>query len=116
MNTIHYFDKTDLNREKIQQGEIVIIEETDRIYLNTHQAIDLVDPDLHRRIHVAKENSLTTVVWNPWVEKARALSDLGEVAWQNLICVESSNVSRFAVDLDPGQQHIMKETATVSDS
>jgi D-hexose-6-phosphate mutarotase len=108
LDTVHYLDKTDSNRKKTQHGEIVIVSETDRVYLNTRDAIELKDPVLHRRIRVTKENSLTTVVWNPWVQKAHSLADLTDDEWTQMICIESSNVSDFAVDLAPGQQHKMK--------
>jgi glucose-6-phosphate 1-epimerase len=108
LNAVHYLDKTDSNREKIQHGALVIISETDRIYLNTPHAVEVEDDALHRRLRVAKENSLTTVVWNPWAQKAKSLSDLGDGQWVQMVCVETSNVSVFAVDLAPGQQHTMK--------
>lgn len=107
LDGVQYFDKTDSNKKKMQHGEIAITSETDRIYLDTTGAIELDDPLLHRATYVVKENSLTTVVWNPWVQKARAMSDLGD-EWTQMICIESSNVSDFAVDLAPGQQHTMK--------
>jgi len=76
LDGLQYLDKTDSNRKKLQQGEIAITSETDRVYLDTLNAIGLNDPMLHRATRVMKENSRTTVIWNPWVEKARELSDL----------------------------------------
>jgi glucose-6-phosphate 1-epimerase len=64
---------------------------------------------------VSKENSFTTVVWNPWIEKAKALSDFGDAEWMTMVCIEASNVSTFAVALTPGQQHKMKTTVRVVD-
>jgi D-hexose-6-phosphate mutarotase len=115
LNMVHYLDKTDSNRKKTQQGPIVIASETDRVYLNTKGAIELEDHDLGRRITVAKENSFTTVVWNPWVEKAKALSDFGDAEWMQMVCIETSNVSNSAVELAPGQQHRMKAIVRVVD-
>lgn len=111
---VQYFDKTDSNRKKTQHGEIAITSETDRVYLNTTGAIELHDPVGHRATRVIKENSRTTVVWNPWVQKARALSDLGNDEWTQMVCIESSNVSDFAVDLAPGQQHTMKALVRIT--
>jgi glucose-6-phosphate 1-epimerase len=108
LNAVQYVDKTDSNRKKTQQGSLVIVSETDRVYLNTKGAIDLEDQSLRRRIAVAKENSFTTVVWNPWVEKAKALSDFGAAEWMQMLCIEVSNVSDSAVELAPGQQHKMQ--------
>jgi len=115
LNGIRYVDKTDSNREKTQQGEVKVIAETDRVYLNTSDAIELNDPVLERRIQVSKENSRTTVVWNPWREKARSMSDLGADEWTQMICVETTNVSDYSVVLAPGQQHNMKSFVRVED-
>jgi D-hexose-6-phosphate mutarotase len=114
LDTVYYIDKTDLNRRKIQHGEIAIVSETDRVYLNTRAAIELEDPVLRRRTRVAKDNSRTTVVWNPWVQKAQSLPDFADDEWMQMICIETSNVSDFGVDLAPGQQH--KMTALVRDN
>jgi glucose-6-phosphate 1-epimerase len=110
---VHYLDKTDSNREKAQQGDIMIVSETDRVYLNTEAEVELEDPGFGRRIGVEKQNSRTTVVWNPWIEKARALSDLGDGEWRQMICIECSNVSDFAVNLAPGQQHKIITTVRI---
>jgi glucose-6-phosphate 1-epimerase len=115
LDTVHYIDKTDSDRKKIQHGEIAIVSETDRVYLNTSDAIEMEDPVLRRRTHVAKENSRTTVVWNPWVRKAHSLTDFADDEWMQMICLETSNVSDFAVDLAPGQTHKMKALVRVDD-
>jgi len=115
LNSVHYLDKTDSNRKKTQQGPITIVSETDRVYLNTKDAIELEDHDLRRRITVAKENSLTTVIWNPWIDKAKALSDLGNDEWRQMVCIETSNVSDCAVALSPGQQHKMQAIVRLAD-
>jgi glucose-6-phosphate 1-epimerase len=115
LSTVHYIDKTDANRKKTQQGEIAIVSETDRVYLDTTDAIEMEDPVLRRRTHVAKENSRTTVVWNPWVQKAHSLTDFADDEWMQMICIETSNVSDFAVELGPGQTHTMKTLVRVTD-
>jgi glucose-6-phosphate 1-epimerase len=115
LDTIHYIDKTDSNRRKVQHGEIAIVSETDRVYLNTRDDIELEDPSLRRRTRVAKVDSLTTVVWNPWVQKAQSLHDLGDDEWMQMICIETSNVSDFAVDLASGERHTMRALVGVAD-
>jgi glucose-6-phosphate 1-epimerase len=114
LDRVCYFDKTDSNRKEIQHGEIVIASEIDRVYLDTRDAIELADPVLHRRTRVTKENSYTTVVWNPWVQKAHSLSDFADDEWKQMICIEASNVSDFAVDVAPGQQHKMRALVRVA--
>ncbi|MGA7919195.1 MAG: D-hexose-6-phosphate mutarotase [Candidatus Acidiferrales bacterium] len=115
LDRVHYFDKTDSNREKLQDGEITVVSEIDRVYLNTRDEIGLEDSLLHRRTRITKENSRTTVVWNPWVQKAHSLSDFADDEWRQMICIETSNVADFAVDLAPDQQHKMKAVMRVSD-
>ncbi|HUN74364.1 MAG TPA: D-hexose-6-phosphate mutarotase [Steroidobacteraceae bacterium] len=106
LDGVRYFDKT-VSARKVQDGEVAISSETDRIYLGTTGTIELDDPVMHRATHVMKDNSRTTVVWNPWIDKARALADLGNDEWTRMVCIESSNVSDFAVDLSPGEQHAL---------
>jgi glucose-6-phosphate 1-epimerase len=115
LDGVRYIDKTDSNREKKQQGEIAIASETDRVYLDTSGAIEIEDPALKRRTRVTKENSRTTVVWNPWIEKAHALSDLPGDEWTRMICIETSNVSDYSVTLAPGHQSKMKAVVRVED-
>jgi glucose-6-phosphate 1-epimerase len=113
LDAVRYLDKTESYREKTQQGEIAIVSETDRVYLNTSDTIELDDPSLQRRTRVMKENSRTTVIWNPWVEKAHSMQDFGAGEWSQMVCIETSNVSDYSVVLVPGQQHKMKALVTV---
>ena len=115
LSTVQYIDKTDSNRKKTQHGETAIVSETDRVYLDTTNAIEMEDPVVRRRTLVTKENSRTTVVWNPWVQKAHSLTDFADDEWMQMICIETSNVSDFAVDLPPGRQHTMKALVRVTD-
>jgi glucose-6-phosphate 1-epimerase len=110
-----YRDKTDANREKTQQGDIVILSETDRMYLNTRGTIEIEDAALRRRTRIAKEHSQTTVVWNPWIGRAAALPDLGDDEWPQFVCIEPSNVGPSAVELGPGQQHVMSAALSIAD-
>jgi glucose-6-phosphate 1-epimerase len=111
-----YVDKTDSNRMKTQRGEVVIASETDRVYLDTMAAVELDDPGMHRRTRVTKQNSRTTVVWNPWIGKARALGDMGDEEWPRMVCIETSNVGQYAVALPPGREHTMRVNIGIADS
>ncbi|MGB0033979.1 MAG: D-hexose-6-phosphate mutarotase [Candidatus Acidiferrales bacterium] len=108
LSGMRYTDKTDSRKAKLQQGDVEITSETDREYLDTPHEVELEDPVLRRRIRIANENSRTTVVWNPWVEKAKAMSDFGDEEWKQMMCVETTNVSQFAVEVAAGEEHRMK--------
>jgi glucose-6-phosphate 1-epimerase len=114
LDKVRYLDKTDAYREKQQQGDVIVRAETDRVYLNTPGAVELLDPELLRIVRIDKKNSLTTVVWNPWSDKARAMSDLGEDEWTQFLCIESSNVLGYAVELAPGRQHCIKAAIQIT--
>jgi glucose-6-phosphate 1-epimerase len=104
-----YVDKTDNAAEKSQDAApITITGETDRVYLATQAACTINDPGHRRRIVVGKEHSDATVVWNPWVDKAKAMPDFGDDEWPGMLCVESCNVGPHAVTLAPGASHTMK--------
>lgn len=114
LDGVHYLDKVDAGLECLQAGDISITAETDRVYLNTAGAVGIDDPTLRRRIHVSKQSSQSTVVWNPWIDKARALADLQDDDWTRLVCVETCNVAASAIELAPGARHTMTLTVTVS--
>jgi glucose-6-phosphate 1-epimerase len=87
--------------------------ETDRVYLETTAACSIDDPGLQRRIVVSKDNSRSTVVWNPWIAKARAMADFGDEEWRGMVCVETANVGAAAVRLGPGERHRMTVSLNV---
>jgi len=112
---ITYIDKTDARREKHQRGDLALTAETDRIYLKTSSSVEIEDPALRRRVLVAKEGSRDTVVWNPWSEKGKAMSDLGAEEWRQFVCVETCNVGDHGVTLAPGQAHTMSALISLNE-
>jgi glucose-6-phosphate 1-epimerase len=105
-----YVDKVDGMKRKTQPGLVRITGETDRVYLDTPDAVTVDDPGMNRRIVVTKEGSASTVVWNPWIEKAKKMSDFGDEEWPRMLCVETANVAENAVTLAPGASHVMQAT------
>ena len=115
LDRVRYLDKVDGGRARVQEGDITIAAETDRVYLDTDAAVDIADPTLRRRIRVEKTASGATVIWNPWTEKARVLADLADDEWRRLICVETANVLPQGITLQAGEQHVMTMTARVGE-
>ena len=114
LDGVAYLDNTDGNRKKQQEGDVVFTRQTDSAFIDTTHAVEIYDPLLRRRIRLTKQNSRTTVVWNPWSTGAQTLKDLGGDEWRAMACVEASNIRDFAVDLLPGQQHTMKTIINVA--
>jgi glucose-6-phosphate 1-epimerase len=113
LDTICFLDNTDSNKEKAQRGDVAIATQTDSAYRNTRNPVELSDPKMGRKIRLAKANSLTTVVWNPWRGKASELRDLADGEWRQFLCVEASNILDAAVHLEPGQEHRMTAVLSV---
>jgi D-hexose-6-phosphate mutarotase len=76
------------------------------------------DPQLQRRIRIAKSGSDATVVWSPWVEKAQQMGDMGpgqqaQGGWREMVCVESVNAMDNVVSVAPGATHTLAVTYSV---
>ena len=93
---------------RTQQGHTTFNGETDRVYVRTRAPPRVLeDPGLKRHISVAKRGSGTTVVWTPWIAKAKALPDFGDDEWPEMVCIETVNAGEQAVTLAPGASHAM---------
>ncbi|MBI1336157.1 MAG: D-hexose-6-phosphate mutarotase [Phycisphaera sp.] len=105
---VGYSDKVDNFAKKIQNDQpIEFTGQTDRVYHQTAATCVVHDRVLNRKIEIAKQHSLTTVVWNPWIEKAKAMDDFGDDDWRRMVCVETANTHEQAVTLQPGESHTM---------
>src|SRR5262249_21756743 len=66
-----YHDKTDdMKRKILNADDPKLTGATDRVFLDTRATCPVTDPVLARRVVTEKTSSATTVVWNPWSEKA----------------------------------------------
>lgn len=102
---VDYLDKVENFKRKTQAGKVTFSSETDRVYLDTTSTCSIHDPGLHRYIHVAKNGSHTTVVWNPWIEKAIRMPDFGNDEYLRMVCVETANAANDVVVIAPGEAH-----------
>jgi len=108
---VGYVDKTaGMARQPGEREPIAIAAETDRVYTGATGTVTIEDPGWQRRIAVDKRGSATTVVWNPWVAKAKAMPDFGDEEWTGMVCVETANALDDAVHLAPGASHVMTAT------
>jgi D-hexose-6-phosphate mutarotase len=108
---VSYLDKVDNMARKAEANDVIRIEsEVDRTYLDTTGDIEIRDAKFGRVIRVKKENSTSTVVWNPWIAKAQQMSDFGNDEYHNMVCVESGNVGSNGIKLAPGKSSTLKVT------
>ncbi|MFI4888944.1 MAG: D-hexose-6-phosphate mutarotase [Steroidobacterales bacterium] len=105
-----YVDSADGGRRKRQAGAVTFSGEVDRVFLDTESVCTIVDPLMERRVEIAKTGSRSTVVWNPWQQKAGGFADLGAAtsehgSWRQMVCVESANALDNQLSVAPGQSH-----------
>lgn len=108
-----YTDTTPDGGEKLQSGAITFTKETDNIYHHHASTSIITDPGINRRIAIEKEGSTSTVVWNPWIDKAARTADMGDNDWHNFVCVETANTAMQPITIAPGAKHTMAATITV---
>jgi glucose-6-phosphate 1-epimerase len=101
-----YIDKTDgFKRKTLGREPFRMTKETDQVHLNSKATCMLQDPTWKRRIVVEKSGSDSTVVWNPWIDKTRGMSDMDPDGWRDMLCIETANAADNAVHLLPGESH-----------
>jgi glucose-6-phosphate 1-epimerase len=107
-----YFDKV-LKEQKTENRELVSISsETDSMYAATASVHHITNGAGGYTFVVTKHNLPDTVVWNPWAEKAKAMSDFGDNEYMNMICVEAGYVTSRYV-LQPKQTFSGGQTITL---
>ena len=87
-----------------QNGPVKIDQEVDRIYISD-AAVEVEDVAGARTLVIEKSGSRSTVVWNPWIEKSKRLSDLPDEAYPNFLCVETTNAGEDSITIPPGGEH-----------
>ena len=107
-----YLDTVGGRNMRRQDGDLLIRDETDFIY-DSSSSIRLVDESLNRTILIEKTGSPSTVVWNPWVEKAKALGDLPNDGYENFVCIETAIANSMAVSVEPGGSYVFSTKVSV---
>ena len=106
-----FIDKTDnMTGKPAANAPLTFASATDRLYPNTAATCVIHDKLGKRDITIAKTNSDTTVVFNPW----KGMADMGPDEWPEMLCVETVNAAVNAVTLASGTSHTMQTRITVA--
>ncbi|HSG50592.1 MAG TPA: D-hexose-6-phosphate mutarotase, partial [Rheinheimera sp.] len=73
-----------------QQTETGFSAETDRIYADTADKLNISTPKAS--ITLKQDGHDATVVWNPWIEKSQKTADLTDDSYQSFVCVETAKL------------------------
>ena len=92
----------------IQDGDISIEEEVDRVYFDPSKSITLLNGDF--KVQIDQEGSNSLVVWNPWIEKSTQMTDMSDDGYKSMVCLETSNARDDARVLNANESHVLKAT------
>ena len=114
LSSAPYLDKTDGARQKTTPaGKLTLTATTDRVFPGHTAPVSIHDAGNQRVLTNTKQNSATTVLWNPWAEVSATFSDLPNDAWPGFVCVETANTGADKVTLAPNQAHTMEAVLSV---
>ncbi len=99
---IRFLDHLKGKAEGVETRKVITFaEEIDRAYTNSPDVITVHDKGAGRTVLITKEGMKDSVVWNPWIERGKAIADLGDLDYKSFVCVESGNVAA-PLALEPG--------------
>lgn len=93
----------------VQDNDLKIKGEVDRIFLEQTQPLEIIDKVYNRVIKIEKSGSNTTVVWN----SNKDLAEMSPNQYKQFVCVEPSNVGESAIVLPPQHTHTLTTTISV---
>ncbi|WP_283709718.1 D-hexose-6-phosphate mutarotase [Pseudoalteromonas prydzensis] len=92
-----------------EQNELVgFARETDMVYTQAANMQRIITPD--GIIEVGRENSSSCVLWNPWIEKSKRLSNFADDEYHTMLCLEAANVMDDSAVVAPGESHTLTTT------
>lgn len=92
---LEYVDKNKNNSIEINKDEhIKLTGPTDKVFKSTVTNARIVDDNKDICIQIEKSSTLPDIViWNPWSEGAKKMSDFGDDEFAQMICVEPGAVA-----------------------
>lgn len=106
LDECRYLDMVGKPEMRTQNGDVTFDGEVDRIYDSTSSII-LDDELAGRKVLIEKRGSPSTVVWNPWMEKAAALGDLPDEDYRRFCCIEAAIANDKAHIVMHGCSHVL---------
>ncbi|WP_440054499.1 D-hexose-6-phosphate mutarotase [Pseudoalteromonas sp. T1lg65] len=88
-----------------QHEVVAFARETDMVYTQAAPLQTITTP--LGTIEVKREGSSSCVLWNPWIEKSKRLSNFKDEEYHRMLCLEAGNVMDDAVTLAPGESHTL---------
>ncbi|OZG72148.1 hypothetical protein BTA51_17490 [Hahella sp. CCB-MM4] len=105
LDGIPYIDSLDRGAKHLQNGHITFDKEVDRIYYNTPPLIRMKDAGWKRTISLEAPESHSSIVWNPWIEKSKRLSQFSPESYRDMVCIETARAWNDFAPIPAGERH-----------
>ncbi|XP_061174430.1 uncharacterized protein LOC133183496 [Saccostrea echinata] len=109
---LQYNDKVEGGKISTEERKMVTIDKNyDRVYMKCGGDKVQVESigDGKKSVSLLLSNLTDVVVWNPWEDKAKAMSDFGDDEYKTMICVEAGSVSQ-SVTAPAGESVLFTQT------
>ncbi|XP_066265659.1 uncharacterized protein [Branchiostoma lanceolatum] len=112
---LEYVDKVRGDGKFTEDRELVTVAgEVDRAYAGTPNNHVITGVTGGGKVLMEKANLPDTVVWNPWVDKAKAMGDFRDDEYPSMLCVEAGHVAT-PLSLGASQSFTGSQTLTLMD-
>ena len=71
---------------------------------------------MERTITITRTGSNSTIIWNPWEDKAQRMADFANDEWVDMVCIETANALDNTVTVEPGETHTISAEISVNQS
>ncbi|KAJ1408235.1 Glycoside hydrolase-type carbohydrate-binding [Sesbania bispinosa] len=95
LETLDYLDNLCEKARFTEQGDALTFEsEVNRVYLDSLNEVAVLDYERKQTIVIRKEGLPDVVVWNPWEKKSKAIVDLGDEDYKQMLCVDGAAIEK----------------------
>ncbi len=105
---ISYRDRL-TGKELRECASVRFSEEVDRDYHLAPSTLLIIDTGANRSMTVKTAGMKDAVLWNPWIDKAKSMSDFGDEEYRSMVCLEPGNVVE-KVELPGGGVWVGRQT------
>eukprot|EP00877_Chromochloris_zofingiensis_P012390 jgi/Chrzof1/7404/Cz02g22020.t1 len=102
LDGVTYSDSLQGGQKIKQEGDVTFDREVDRIYVQAPDTVKIMDEGTGDVIEVSKVGFPDAVVWNPWIDKSKAMADFGDAEYKEMLCIEPAVALSGPQKLSPG--------------
>ena len=105
-----YVDSLKESSLQSQNCPLTPVGATDRIYTSPESSLTLDDKKNQRLLTIENSGNNAVVIWTPWADGEKSMTDMPDDAYKNMLCIESTIFSPNLEEgflLEPNQNHTL---------